>query len=189
MKPGIAFRTSFIVLSFLFIGGGSQVSGQKITDNRASTRSITTIAMIKKGSYLIVDAKLNGVTRKFILDGSSERTLLNSKYLYPAKDVSGKIKRHPVSTTGSHVRKDKSVEFNGIKLNLSETETMDMSYIEDATGFKIYGIVGYDLIKYFDLVFDYKGKTITLFNHGKLKGSPSPAPQKRMKWMFPFIPL
>ena len=189
MRPGIAFCTSFIVLSFLLAGGGLQLYGQKPTDNRASTRSMVTIAMIKRGSHLIVDAKLNGKTRKFILDGSSENTMLNSKYLYPATDVPGRIKKRSVQTTGSNILRVNRIEFCGIKLNKSGIETMDMSYIENETGIKVYGILGYDIIQSCDLEFNYKEQTITVFNPKKHKTSVPPAYKKKNHWFFPFITL
>ena len=189
MRLRIAFRTSFIVLSLLLTGGNLQVSGQKLTDGRTSTRSMVTIAMIKKGDYLIVDAQLNGKTRKFILDGSSERTLLNSKHLYPVTDVPGRIKRHSVQSTGSNILRVNRIDFHGIKLNKSGIETMDMSYIENATGIKVYGILGYDLIKSCDLEFNYKEQTITLFNPKKHNTSVPPAYKKKNQWVFPFITL
>lgn len=144
-------------------------------DHAVSTQDKRTISIIKKGTYLIVNAKLNGMTRKFVLDGSSDKTLLNSKYIQREAHTSEKAK---------------NIDFYGIKLNKPDLETMDMSYIEDVTGVKVYGILGYDVIKFCDLAFDYQKQTITLFTPPKDKEQvSSPTPKKKMQWIFPFIPL
>lgn len=189
MRLRIVFRISCMVLSLLFLDSYSPAFGKKAANIAASTQEITTIHLTMKGTYLIVDAKLNGRIRKFILDGSSDRTLLNSKYIYREAGISGKLKSFPEQTANRMIRKNNRIDFYGTKLNRSDIETMDMTYIEDATGVKVYGIIGYDLIKNYDLVINYKEQTITLFNPRENKGAVSPPYKSKTKWMLPFIPL
>lgn len=189
IKPQKVFHISFILLCFMSENLCSQVFGEKIKKTLSPSQSMTTIDMTIRGTYLIVDAKLNGDSRKFILDGSSNKTLLNSKYIHENRMRAKRIKNVSVEPTNSSIRKNNSIDFYGIKLNSFNIETMDMSYIENTTGIKIYGIIGYDLVKSYDLVFNYKKHTITLFNPKKHKRSVSPPCKKKIPWMFPFIPL
>ena len=189
LKPPNLLHISLILLCFMSESLCVQVFGEKNRNTPSSSQSKTTIAMTKRGTYLIVDAKLNGDTRKFILDGSSDKTLLNSKYIHEKRIATRRIKNVSVVPTNSCISENNSIEFYGIRLNSSRIETMDMSYIEKVTGVKIYGIVGYDLIKFYDLTFDYKEQTITLFKSIKHEEPFSPIPQKRIQWMLPFITL
>ena len=44
----------------------------------------------------------------------------------------------------------------------------DLSHLENGT--EVYGLIGYDVYRDYDLLFDYKGKTLTLIDpdwHGQ----------------------
>ena len=191
MKLRIAFRFSWMVVLLLFVYVCLPVSGQKTANNAVTPQECTTISLTRKGTYLIVDAKLNGKIRKFVLDGSSDITLLNSKHIHQEPWESGKSKSAPEQPANRMNRKNNRIDFYGSRLDRPDLETMDMSYIENATGIKIYGIIGYDLIKYHDLVFNDKEQTILLFKPQKYRETrPTPPLHKRKtQWMLPFIPL
>jgi hypothetical protein len=54
-----------------------------------------------------------------------------------------------------------SLEFGGIKLDKQQVITMDLSHLEAATKTTFYGLLGYEIYKDYDLLFDYKKKTLT----------------------------
>ena len=116
---------------------------------------------------IAVDVEVNGELRKFLLDTGAPKVILNSKYFEEAKDtISKKIisstKGVNGSVTGMNLIHIDSLDFNGIRLMDQEVLTLDLSNLEDHGGLEIYGLIGYELIKDFDLVFDYSNMLLTL---------------------------
>lgn len=119
------------------------------------------IPFSQMGKLIVVKAKLDGIERDFILDSGSPHTLINAAYiaerettLSGSKGVTGK------NLSGMDI-KPASIDFYGIKTNKQKHLTLDIAHLEkdDQT---IYGLIGYDFIKQYDVLFDYKNKTLTL---------------------------
>ncbi|PID68489.1 MAG: hypothetical protein CR989_05125 [Flavobacteriales bacterium] len=117
------------------------------------------------GNLVVVKASINGEERDFILDSGTAFTIINSKYLEDTvsqnkTSISGSRGVTNHSITGVDIQKV-SVNFYGIKTTQQKTLTLDVSHLEDGSK-KIYGLIGQDFIKEYDVLFDYKNKVITL---------------------------
>ena len=53
-------------------------------------------------------------------------------------------------------------EFNGIRADSLKVMMSDLSHLENGT--EVYGLIGHDVYRDYDLLFDYKGKTLTLID-------------------------
>ena len=132
------------------------------------TREVISIPFYMVGRLIAVDVMLNNNKRTFIFDSGSPIVILNSKYIVK----SDTIKRKTISSStgvgdnisGMDIEKVKAFEFAGIEMNNQDMITLDISHIEEALETEIYGLIGYELIKDYDLLFDYDKKILTLIN-------------------------
>lgn len=137
------------------------------TKIKKSSQDIIEIPFYYAGKLIAVKVLLNGVYRTFILDSGAPRVILNSKYISKqdttrktisaSKGVSGNI-------SGMDIENVEQLDFYGIQLNNQEVITINMSHLEKSLETKIYGLIGYDLIKDYDLLFDYENLKFTLIN-------------------------
>ena len=137
------------------------------TEIEKSNQDIIEIPFTLAGKLIAVDVLLNGETKKFILDSGSPRVILNAKYiedknenkttLSSSRGVSGSI-------SGMDIEKVEQLDFSGIQLNNQEVVTLDLSHLEESLGIKFYGLIGFDLIKDYDILYDYKSLKLTLIN-------------------------
>jgi hypothetical protein len=132
-----------------------------------SIHDIIEIPFTMAGKLIAVKILLNGKYRTFILDSGSPKVILNSKYISKkdttkktisaSKGVSGNI-------SGMDIGNVEQLDFYGIQLNNQEVITMDLSHLEESLETNFYGLIGYDLIKDYDLIFDYEKLKLTLIN-------------------------
>ena len=135
-------------------------------DFKASAQDIISVPMEIQDGLIIVTAKLNGLERKFILDSGAPSLYLNSRYftndsitsISTAQSVNSSI-------SGQDVVRVKSFDFQGIQINDTDFVMSDLSHLlEDE---EIYGLIGYQVVKDYDWLFDYANKTLTLIKPDK----------------------
>ena len=128
---------------------------------------ITVPITLSKDYLIVTQAVINGEKHNFIIDSGCSILYLNSKYfrgngdeegarMSSSEDVNGKI------SGGQDVITADSFDFNGIRGNGIKVMTSDLSHLENGT--EVYGLIGYDVYKDYDLLFDYKHKTLTLID-------------------------
>jgi len=142
----------------------SMSSESKIDKN---TKEMVEIPFEMVGNLIAVDVLLNGTKRKFILDSGSPKVILNSAHL-PVKDSSRLVMSTAKGVNGNisgiNIHKVDSLDFEGIKLIGQEVISLDLSSIEEGLNCSIYGLIGFELIKDYDILFDYKQQQLTLFS-------------------------
>ncbi len=62
------------------------------------------------------------------------------------------------------IEKVEQLDFSGIQLNNQEVITLDLSHLEESLETEFYGLIGYELIKDYDIIFDYENLKLTLIN-------------------------
>lgn len=128
---------------------------------------ITVPITLSKDNMIVTQAIINGERRNFIIDSGCPVLYLNSKYcggndeeegtrMSSSEDVNGKI------SGGQDVITVDSFDFNGIRANEIKVMASDLSHLEKGTD--VYGLIGYDVYKDYDLMFDYKKRTLTLID-------------------------
>jgi len=127
------------------------------------------VPMEMMGRLISVDVAVNGVKRKFLLDTGAPKVILNANYFKPPEDLSGvrKIsssKSVNGSITGLDLMYIESIDLHGIRIEDQEVLTVDLSNLERHTEEEIYGLIGYEMIKDYDLIFNYDEMKLTLVN-------------------------
>lgn len=122
------------------------------------------LPIIKLGNLIAIEVVLDDVKRIFLLDNGSPKLVLNSKYI---KSIANETTISSVSgvngaISGMNISKINKLEFGGIKIQDQEALTMNLEHLETNFETKIYGLLGYEVYKNYDLFFDYKANTITL---------------------------
>lgn len=131
-----------------------------------SEKSQLTIPFKLAGNLISVAVELNGKKRNFLLDTGSPTVVLNAKYyknkmpegstqISNAKGVNGAI-------AGMDIFEIDNLNFSGIQLNNEAVISMNLAHLEEELNTEIYGLIGYDLIKDYDLLFDYENQVLTL---------------------------
>lgn len=134
---------------------------------KPQSKVITVPITLTKNNMIVTQAAINGEKHNFIIDSGCPILYLNSKYfrgnddeegarISSSEDVNGKI------SGGQDVITVDSFDFNGIRANGIKVMASDLSHLEKGTD--VYGLIGYDVYKDYDLMFDYKKKTLTLID-------------------------
>ncbi|XTB06217.1 aspartyl protease family protein [Treponema denticola] len=133
-----------------------------------NTNKITSIPFIFAGNLPLVDVLLEGESRLFLLDSGAPFSILNSKYieglntgtkkLGSFQDVSGNV-----SSPNMDITNVKELEFAGSKIKNQKIVVLDMTRLEQSLKTNgIYGLIGYDMLKEYDVFLDYQKKRLTL---------------------------
>lgn len=124
-----------------------------------------TVPFKRVRNLISVEVKLNGVDRTFLVDNGAPILVLNSAHI--EKDTTeNKITLSDAKGAGGTIsdmglEQIESFEFGGISLDTQELISMDLSHLEKETKTTFYGLIGYEIYKDYDLLFDYKKNTIT----------------------------
>ncbi len=119
------------------------------------------------GKLIVVDVLLNGEKQPFIIDSGSPRVVLNSAYIKNSDDG---IKRTKLSNVGDVNGNTSNMDITSVKqlkwaemsMNDEDVLSVNLSHLEEELEMEIYGLIGYELLKNYDLLIDYKEKKITL---------------------------
>lgn len=104
-------------------------------------KSIVVDVQIVEG-IIITDAKVNGVTGKYIVDSGAPGLVLNSNRETARK--ADCISVHQKFTCGQ--KKVRAFEWNHIRKKRLTALVTDLSFLESVVGFKIHGLIGFNLI-------------------------------------------
>ena len=124
------------------------------------------------GGIILVEATLNNTVQTFVLDSGAPGLVLNNYFHKKGK------KEQMTGISGTAEAFAVMVEdfvWAGITYPKMEAISMDLSHLESMTKRKISGLIGYELIKDFEIFLDYEGKAIqikSVGNYSKEKHHP-----------------
>lgn len=129
--------------------------------------------LVKK--LVVVKAIVDGKKGNFIIDTGAESMILHDKYF------TGQINTglRAADFAGSSIAfKTKKVKFKweGNKPITCSAIVTSLSALEQILGADVMGYIGYDILKNYEVVFDYQSRNITLFELGKRGKRKSPEP-------------
>ena len=115
------------------------------------------------GRLVTFEARVESVEGLFILDTGAERLLLNKNYFKGGRLLK---KKSPYGASGrvNQVR-HKTVDtlyWDNLKLDALDAHVVDLSHIEQKRNARIVGILGYEVLKDFEIFLDYPSKQIVL---------------------------
>ncbi|MDR1056248.1 MAG: aspartyl protease family protein [Prevotellaceae bacterium] len=116
-------------------------------------------------NLILVEAKVNDKIKYFLFDSGAPRLALNSRYYRDENDkrrVKGTTKGVNGTANGVDIYHLQSFNFNGIELNDQDVMTMDFLHLEEECGKEIHGLIGFDIMKDYDILFDYQNSLLVL---------------------------
>lgn len=156
-KEGKLQELSLIKIEVRTMGAESEKS--------TSGEKVIAVPFVMARHLIAVKVQLEGEERTFLLDSGAPVVVLNSKYtkadpsiertLSASKGVNGEIKGMGVHQVGE-------LEFAGIKMEDEEVITMDLAHLEEELESEVYGLIGYDMVKDYDLLLDYDKQEMKL---------------------------
>jgi hypothetical protein len=140
------------------------VKGSEASINKSSDDYFT-VPFQRLGNLIAVEAELNGVKRLFIVDNGAPTLVLNSAHFQ--KDTT--VQRKTISSTkgaggvitGMGIERINSFALPGISMDAQEVIAMDLSHLEAALETEFYGLIGYEIYRDYDLLFDYPKNELT----------------------------
>ncbi len=138
-------------------------------------KDVIVVPFKKAGNLIAVEVLLNNKKRMFLFDSGSAKVILNSHYIPNTSSNSiSTTKGAGGNVSGMDITRVKSIDFAGITMENQEVLTIELSHLEKELETEIYGLIGYEFIKNYDILFDYKNKELVLikpnyFNTYKVK--------------------
>jgi len=160
-------------LLWLFFSVSSQLSGQERvayvggSDWRKvhpthNFKEVKNVAFELDGGIILVEATLNQSVQTFILDSGAPGLILNNFEKKGKKELMTGIN----GTTEAYAVTVEDFSWAGIVYTKLEAISMDLSHLESMTKRKISGLIGYELLKDFELLLDYKAQAIQIKSVG-----------------------
>jgi hypothetical protein len=122
-----------------------------------------TIPLKKAGRLFLLEATVDGKSGNFILDTGAPGLVLNSTYFRNA-GISYYKGGGGITGTADAVQKLKvgKLEMNDLYFMNIFADVINLGHIESKLGVKVIGLIGVNLLKEFELIFDFNQSVITL---------------------------
>jgi predicted aspartyl protease len=121
------------------------------------------ISFRRAGNLILIQARADTTNGNFILDTGAPSLVLNITYFrnYPSVlataggGITGSVPAVAHTTVGEF-------SFGTIKYRNVQANVINLGHIEDTRGMKIFGLLGVNLFKQFEMIIDYKRSVIYL---------------------------
>lgn len=130
------------------------------------------VPFMMAGNAIFIEAKINDQTGVFLFDTGASDLILNSAYFKGDPDHSEVIGLYgnPLKTAYYLA---KNIEIGGTYISKDIALVLDLSSLEKAKNMCIAGIIGYSILKDFELHFDFTTQQILLFGLRKNEKNPA----------------
>ena len=129
------------------------------------------------GGLVILKARVNQMEGNFILDTGASGLVLNERYFSPdhyQTDITGMGLAGETSQVGAMLTD--SFHLDELTFTNTAAQTIDLSQIEENKRTRILGLIGYDLLKDFELMLDYRQRFLTFSKTDKWGNVIGPLP-------------
>jgi Aspartyl protease len=129
------------------------------------------------GTLITVKAKADKVEGKFFFDTGAAGLVLNQRFFSTAKKSSTGGLANGVTGSVKLEGRTKIDTFNVEKLRAirMQADLVDLSHLEKTKKIALVGLIGYEVFKDYELLFDYKDQVLVLFRTTGKNDSASPA--------------
>src|SRR5262245_4652341 len=133
-----------------------------------------TVGFELKANLIVVDTKIDGVSKRFVLDTGASATVIAREL---AKELALKsIEKHSARGAGGDVEVSlvavKSLDVGGAVVHDVTCAASDISGIEERLGGHIDGVLGFNFLSRFKLTIDYKAKKLILDRYPEKASAP-----------------
>ncbi len=120
------------------------------------------------GGLVIIQAKVNQIEGNFIVDTGANGLVLNDNYFNPDQLIAG---MNGVGLAGKTSKLGSlavdTFNFDRIFISNVKAQTIDLRQVENRKRTKILGLIGYDVLKNFEIMFDYRRRVLTFSKTNK----------------------
>ena len=131
-----------------------------------SEQEIITIPIEIRNGMPLAKATVNGESKTFIIDTGASVIILNSRYFRNDDDDRTALSEisdvHATHSGGLDVFQVQEFDFFGIRIEESSFATKNLAHLEQSLDTRIYGLIGYEVLRNHDLLFDHANNTLTL---------------------------
>jgi hypothetical protein len=115
-----------------------------------------------QGGLIVIQAVINDSTGNFVIDTGAEGLVLNSKYYEGEPDATRSFygatgRGHGLGVSYVNTITTEGLQFSGLK-----ADVVNLSSIENFKNIKISGLIGFDILKDFEIMFHYRERFIAL---------------------------
>ncbi|MEO8405513.1 MAG: hypothetical protein ABI480_12985, partial [Chitinophagaceae bacterium] len=128
------------------------------------------IPFSRAGNLILVKAKADSIEGNFILDTGSPFLVLNITYFrdYPSEEIVTEEQAGMNGTAGSVLQTMvREFSFGGIEYSRLKANLVDLGSIENNKGVKVFGLIGMQLFRQFEMIIDYDKNLIYLHRIAK----------------------
>ena len=144
------------------------VSDLSIEKHPTSTVDKIVIPFKLVGRLTIVEAVIDGKAGSFILDTGAPALVLNRRYFKDSTpSANGRSNGINGKVNQLYEQVISRMYWNGLQAKNILVDVIDMSHIEQVRNVKLLGLIGYQLFKKYELVFDYPNRQIMLYRLNK----------------------
>ncbi|GGD08529.1 pepsin/retropepsin-like aspartic protease family protein [Hyunsoonleella pacifica] len=167
--------TLFLILPIVCFSGNKKVNPPVIFKNAEILNANTTRIPFKLVDHLmVVQAELLDKKGSFIIDTGAEAMILNQVHfnnLYEFHKNSKEVSGVNDVLDYSYEKRIDAFDLSGFRLENKVSDVIDLSHVEKSKKIKLLGIIGYDVLKDYEVFVDLYLKQITLTKTDK-KGNP-----------------
>ena len=115
------------------------------------------------GRLIAVEASVDTITGKFIIDTGAERLLLNKNYVDGTRRLSGGSAHGASGAVKEAWAKNvDSLLWDNLSFFNIPAHVIDMTHLEEKRKTRIVGIIGYEVLKDYEILLDYPARQIML---------------------------
>ncbi|NET32785.1 MAG: hypothetical protein F6K19_12350 [Cyanothece sp. SIO1E1] len=172
----------FILLAYCVMELNSQSSRYPVQHYRVTSDEPVQTPFKHIRGLIFVQVEVNGEDAYFILDSGAPVVVLNSKYFSngtedgSAQGVSGSLQRQQI-----HID---SFRWGNIALADTDLMGLDLSHLEEELDHPFKGLIGYDLLRDFELLIDYEKEELLLFKDGQTDYHQKIKPQSELSFNY-----
>ncbi len=160
-------KTYFNIILCVFAFSNAMASGKDNIVLKAEilNENTTRIPFKLVGHLIVVEGELLGKNGNFIIDTGSEKLVLNSVH-FPVK--SNRKKKSNVSGVNGSIdniarKKVDTFQLQNLIVKNVNSDIIDLSHIEKSKNFRLLGIIGFNILKNYEVFIDLYLNQITLF--------------------------
>ena len=151
----------------------------------ATEKEVVPIEITKR--LILVKAKVNQQKGYFLFDTGVYDLMLNERYFQNYRKVDLEYALTDVGGAATEIQHIpiKSFQWGKLSRRQFSVPTVNLDGLEQMMGKKLLGLIGYNVIRSFEVIIDYHNQTLTLLDLNK-DGLPSVAPPTPADYLFDF---
>lgn len=131
---------------------------------------------------IVLQASVNGTEGNFILDTGANGLVLNDNHFPAEERLTGRMAAGLAGPTESAgLRRKNQLQVDALVFTRVPAQTIDLLHLEERKKMKILGLIGYEIIRDFEIMFNYRRSFLTFSELDKQGRMRTPLPHTQDK--------